>query len=126
MRRTGFFAAAIFLFAFAVSAYASGNEDRGPADWVTVKNGQKVSVFGTLRLVGTGFFNDFVITDAQGHDWYVDKAERAAIKGFEQKTIAVDAVVMRMAMTLADGRKLEDRRVLTKIKIVKNEPALER
>jgi hypothetical protein len=117
MRRAGVFAAAIMM-AFAVSAYASGNAEAVPGDWAAAKSGQKVAVSGTLRLVGTGLFNDYVITDAQGHDWYVDKAERAAVKGYEQRAIAVEAVVTRESMTLADGTKLEDKRALKKIKLI--------
>lgn len=116
MRRAGVFAAAI-LMALAMSAHASGNAEAAPGDWVAAKSGHKVAVSGTLRLVGTGLFNDYVITDAQGHDWYVDKAERAIVKRYEQRPIAVEAVVTRESMTLADGTKLEDRRVLKKIKI---------
>lgn len=118
MRRRVVLIAAVLFASLAVSAFAFGQAERQESDWVTVADGERVYVTGTLRLVGTGLFNDYVVTDAQGHDWYIDKAERGAIKGNEQKAIAVEAVVTRESMTLADGKKLEDRRVLTKIKIL--------
>jgi hypothetical protein len=110
----------------AVNAFANGSSETSPGNWVTVANRDRVMVSGRLHVVGNAMRPSWVITDGEGHDWYIDDTGRDAVAGLDQQEVTVDAVVTRMAMTLADGRKLEDRRVLTKIKIVKNEPALER
>jgi hypothetical protein len=98
--------------------FARGGSDRANADWATVKDGQKVFVSGTLRLVGSGIFNEYVITDARGNDWYVESSARESVRKYEQRTIAVEAVAKREGMTLADGKKLEDRRVLVNVRVI--------
>ena len=84
----------------------------------TARDGQTVVVGGTLRRVGTGTFNDLVVTDADGKDWYVDRASAAALAGLEQRPVKVEGVVKLRKMKLANGKELPARRELSDVRIV--------
>jgi hypothetical protein len=106
-----------------VSAAAGGRAEapaavRESADWETVKGGAEVTVRGRVRLVGTALFSSLVISDAAGRDWYVAEGDRAKVREYEQREVTVRAVAERKPMTLADGKKLEDRRILRGISVL--------
>ncbi len=92
--------------------------ERTSADWETVRSGAEVTVRGKVRLVGTALFTSLVISDADGRDWYVAEDDRAEIREYEQREVTVRAVAERKPMTLADGTKLEDRRILRGIRVL--------
>lgn len=112
-------ALAALLLAAALPAFAGGAADgaQGPL-WETAKDGQKVVVEGTLRRVGSGTFNDLVVSDADGKDWYVERAAAAELGAYEQKRVKVEGVLKLRKMKLANGKELPDRRELTEVRII--------
>lgn len=115
MKRLGL--AMLCMAVLCAAAFAGGKKEITSVDWKSVESGDKVTVTGRIRVVGNEPFTELVITDGEGRDWYVDEEERVALSGYEQKTIRVKGTVTRKEMILADGRKLEDRRIMSKIKI---------
>lgn len=105
----------------AIPIHSSGSSDdtalENP-DWKTVESGAPVLLTGRVRRVGSALFQEIVITDAEGRDWYVDKTEQAAIEAYEQQVVTVRGVVRLREMTLANGKKLEDRRELTDLQVL--------
>jgi hypothetical protein len=90
----------------------------GPDAW-DARAGQTVEVSGRVRLLGNVPFTELVVSDDTGHDWYIDAESREALAGLEQQTVTISATLSLQAMTLADGSRLEDRRVLSKVVIIK-------
>src|SRR6056297_1251442 len=97
------------------TAYGRSAEVRTNPDWQDVSEGERVEITGRLRLVGSASFNDLVITDDAGRDWYVDDSERKKLASYEQQVVTLRAIVKRREIVLANGKKLPDRRVLTKV-----------
>jgi hypothetical protein len=116
---------------FPAAAFAFGERDTSPDGrdtaailsepqaWSGAKDGQTVEVSGLVRLVGNEPFTDLLISDTDGHDWYIDSASRSLMAGLEQQHAAVRATLSLQPMTLADGTKLETRRILKNITITK-------
>lgn len=110
---------AALLLAAALPATAGGSaEGKGGSLWETAEDGQRVVVGGTLRRVGTGTFNDLVVTDADGKDWYVERAAAAELGAYEQKPVKVEGVVKLRKMKLANGKELPARRELSEVRVV--------
>ncbi len=95
--------------------YLRSVEVRTNPDWHEVREGERVEITGRLRLVGSASFNDLVLTDNAGRDWYVDDSEREKLASYEQQVVTFRAIVKRKEIVLANGKKLPDRRVLTKV-----------
>lgn len=87
-------------------------------DWETVGSGDQILLTGRVRRVGSALFQNIVITDTDGRDWYVGKTEQTALEAYEQQVVTVRGLVFRREMVLANGKKLEDRRELTKLQIL--------
>ncbi|ADK82983.1 hypothetical protein Spirs_3898 [Sediminispirochaeta smaragdinae DSM 11293] len=110
----------------AVSAAALGDaetsqtEERSlpPMNWKNVQTGMEIRVTGKVRLVGNVPFSELVITDNEGNDWYINQDSRPALSGHEQEIVTVRAVVHREKIVLANGKRLNDRRVLDDVEIV--------
>lgn len=106
----------------ALPMFAFGSRDKEPAanpDWTQVKEGDRVIVFGKIRLVGSAASNSLVLTDSSDKDWYVDEAERDVLALMEQREATLSAVVRLDPIKFADGTELPDKRVLTGIELVK-------
>ena len=106
----------------ALPMFAFGSRDKEPAanpDWTQVKEGDRVIVFGKIRLVGSAASNSLVLTDSSDKDWYVDEAERDVLALMEQRETTLSAVVRLDPIKFADGTELPDKRVLTGIEVVK-------
>ena len=106
----------------ALPMFAFGSRDKEPAanpDWTQVKEGDRVIVFGKIRLVGSAASNSLVLTDSSDKDWYVDEAERDVLALMEQRETTLSAVVRLDPIKFADGTELPDKRVLTGIELVK-------
>ena len=112
-------ALAALILAAALPAFGGGSaEEKGGTLWESARDGQTVAVSGTLRRGGTGTFNDLVVTDADGKDWYVERAAAAELGAYEQKPVKVEGVLRLRKMKLANGKELPDRRELTEVRIV--------
>ena len=102
--------------------FAFGSREQKSAvnpDWSSVKEGDRVIVSGTIRLVGSAASNSLVLTDSSDKDWYVDNAERDVLALMEQREATLSAVVRLDPIKFADGTELPDKRVLTGIELVK-------
>jgi hypothetical protein len=78
----------------------------------------EVTVTGRVRLVGTALFNDIVISDGEGRDWYIEGEDREKLAMKEQRQVTVRGTVESRDIVLADGKKAGVRLVLRKIRIV--------
>lgn len=88
------------------------------ADWNAVRQGDSVELSGKIRLVGSEAANSLVLTDAADKDWYVDEPERGLLAGKEQRSVKLSAVVRLDEVKFANGKRLDDKRVLTSIKVL--------
>jgi len=117
------FAAAMFLLVPAALP-ALGKQDkgaevrRGPGLYEAARAGERVEITGRVRLVGSEPFPELVITDGEKRDWYITAKDRPALRMFEQQTVTVRGTLTREEMTLANGRRLDDRRVLSAVELV--------
>ncbi|MDR2419061.1 MAG: hypothetical protein LBD79_08400 [Treponema sp.] len=84
---------------------------RGQADDV-------VEVTGRVRLVGNVPFAEFVITDANEQDWYIDTDSHPVLATYEQRVITVRGVLELLDLVLANGRRVGMRRVLHNVRLV--------
>ena len=87
--------------------------------WETAKDGEAISLKGTIRRVGSDPFSRLVLTDADGHDWKLDEAAQQLLREYEQKPLSLAAILKLQAQTLADGRELPPARMLTDVSIAK-------
>jgi hypothetical protein len=102
-----------FLFFFILPAgglWALGQKDNLPRGEITVT--------GTVRLVGTAYFNDIVITDSEDNDWYVEGEDRKKLSLLEQEQVTVKGVTEYEDIILADRTKAGIRRYLRKITVL--------
>lgn len=114
------FMVAVFAFALALPASASGLFDGGKpkaGDWDKAREGQRVLIEGTLRLVGNEPFTETVITDSEGRDWFLDAEGELLLARKEHRTVRVTGTVALKPMTLANGKKLPDRRTLVELEL---------
>lgn len=86
--------------------------------WDTVKDSQTVEIIGTVRRVGSDPFSRLVITDADGHDWSLDKDAQKTLAMRETQEVRVSAVVKLKSQRLANGKRLSDKRELTRVKLL--------
>lgn len=107
-------AAALLFLAALCPLSASGLFDGGvkKANWEKAETGQKVELSGTVRLVGNEPFPETVITDSEGRDWFIEAESAPLLQGMEHRPVTVTGTVERKPMTLANGKQLEDRRIL--------------
>jgi len=106
----------------ALPLFAFGSREQEPAanpDWASVKEGDRITISGKIRLVGSAVSNSLVLTDSSDKDWYVDEAERDVLALMEQRETTLSAVVRLDPIKFADGTELPDKRVLTGIELVK-------
>lgn len=120
-RSRGALCALLFAAALLLPARASGlfEGKAYKADWEKAATGQRVELSGTVRLVGNEPFSEFVVTDSEGRDWFIDAESAPLLRGLEHRPVRVTGTVERRAMTLANGKKLEDRRILQKLTVQK-------
>lgn len=89
-----------------------------PSVWDTASQGATVEVNGKIRRVGNEPFSVLVITDSADKDWYTDEEGALLLRSFEQKKVTVQAKVELKEMTLANGKIMGTRRILTNMKII--------
>ena len=78
----------------------------------------EVTVTGRVRLVGTSVFNDIVISDSEGRDWYVEGEDREKLAAKEQQQVTVRGSAETRDIILADGKKAGVRFILRNITLL--------
>jgi hypothetical protein len=116
MKGSGF--AVLLILTAALPLPALGSSDRDQDLYEKAETGATVEVTGLVRLVGSEPFPELVITGRDDHDWYIAREESAALRKYERRTITVRGIATRQEMVLANGKRLEDRLVLSKVKVV--------
>jgi len=106
-----------------ISVSAPDNSSTDPATaaalWQNAATGQSVEVSGKLRRVGNDPLTFLVITDSSDNDWYPDEAGSVLLQPYEQLLVFVHGVIELKEMTLANGKILGVRRILTGISIIR-------
>jgi len=85
--------------------------------WNNIKTGDILKIHGIIRRLGNEPFSTLVLTDQEENYWYLDIE---SIKEFllpEQEYITVIATVERKLMILANGKIINDKRIIKIIKI---------
>lgn len=92
------------------SLFAFGSSDKNKKENI-------IRVTGTVRLVGTGLFNDIVITGSE-HEWYIHKDESDKLFNLQQQKVIVEGIEEIFEMTFASGLSAGTRRNLRNVKIL--------
>jgi hypothetical protein len=111
-------AAAPLLQARGARDSSAGGEGQVPGFYENARTGALVEVTGLVRLVGSEPFPELVITGRDNQVWYIAQEDRAVLRKFEQQTVTVRGVVRREERMLANGKRLEDRLVLSAVVVV--------
>lgn len=97
---------------------ASPAKDVQVVDPATAQEGDRVTIEGRLRLVGTALFAQFVVQAADGEQWYLDGDYRRLLADLEHKEVKVRGTLSFHRLILADGRDLGTRRELSDIELL--------
>jgi hypothetical protein len=101
------------------SARDQGAAARGAAD--KENDGEPLlpllQIRGRVRLVGNMPFPQLVISDDE-HDWYLEGADEALLRGYEQRIVHVEGRPEYHDLILANGQKIGTRCLLRNIKII--------
>jgi hypothetical protein len=76
-----------------------------------------LQIRGRVRLVGNMPFPQLVISDDE-HDWYLEGADEALLRGYEQQIVHVEGRPEYHDLILANGQKIGTRCLLRNIKII--------
>jgi hypothetical protein len=80
---------------------------------------ETIVVSGDIRLVGTALFSELVITDAEGHDWFIrDDEDKQKLSERKNLKVTVRGTPSYVETTLANGVSLGDRRFLQNITVI--------
>ncbi|MDR3160465.1 MAG: hypothetical protein LBU28_02495 [Spirochaetaceae bacterium] len=90
-----------------------------PAPSVSAPEGPLVEITGRVRLVGNEPFPELVLTGEDGRDWFIAEEDRAVLSAYEQRTVTVRGRVSLREMILANGQRLESRRILSGLTLVR-------
>jgi len=101
----------LILLILCVSALlpAGGKRDREKANVVRVT--------GTVRLVGTGYFPELVITGPE-MEWHIAQDEAKKLHDLQHRTVTVEGVETVIELQFANGLSAGTRRELKNIKII--------
>jgi len=77
---------------------------------------RSVKVTGRVRLVGTGIFNDLIISGE--HQWYIAKDDREKLHNLQQQTVTVEGDEKIVELKLLNNLGSIYRRELSNIKII--------
>jgi hypothetical protein len=79
-----------------------------------------VELSGRVRLVGNEPFPELVLTGEDGRSWFIAPEDRAVLSAYEQRTVTIRARVKLREMILANGQRLETRRILSGVTLVRD------
>jgi hypothetical protein len=101
---------------------ALGKRDRKESKAAPVPMEQGVlRVTGRVRLVGSIPFPRLVVTDDEGHDWYVEGDDRKLIEQYQQQTVTIEGTAVYEDIILANGEKAGVRSFLRNIRFIRAE-----
>jgi len=113
------FCISVLLLCLAALLFAqSSGEESGEAAVV------RITVTGTVRLVGTGTFPQVVISgqrDSRNIQWYIDREDVDKLRDLQHRTVTVEAEETVRPMTFANGRSAGVRHELRNITIINTE-----
>jgi hypothetical protein len=81
--------------------------------------GQVLELTGMLSLRGSEPFPEPVLTDDEGHEWYIARENRRILSGYEQRLITVRGRLDLQEMILANGQNWGTRRILSEIVLLR-------
>jgi hypothetical protein len=81
------------------------------------EKGEVVQAIGRVRLVGSGFSPELVIS-GEGKQWYVAKEDMQKLNHLQHQTVTVEGEETIQEMRWANGRPAGKRRHLRNIKII--------
>jgi hypothetical protein len=93
-----------------------------PPAWAGARADPVREVAGRLRLVGNAPFEELLVTDEAGLDWYIEPERESDFQGFEQRTITVRGELEVVDMVLANGRRIGERRILRRARRISAPP----
>ena len=80
---------------------------------------EEIVVRGNIRSVGTALFSELVITDAEDRDWFIkDDEDKQKLSDRKSLLVTVRGTPSSIEMTLANGVKIGDRRILQNITVI--------
>lgn len=94
----------------AMMAFSFGSKEKTvPANFIQVT--------GTVRLVGTGLFNDIVLM-SEDNQWYIAKEEKDKLHQYQHQTVTVEGEETVRELKFANGMSAGLRRELRNIRII--------
>jgi ABC-type phosphate transport system substrate-binding protein len=104
----GFILTAVLLLCAALNVPAMGKKEPGPV---------KVTVSGTVRLVGSSFAASLVIT-GESREWYIVQAEESKLSHLQQQTVTVSGTEYYTDLVFANGVSAGRRYFLKDITVI--------
>jgi hypothetical protein len=92
----------------------------GEGIYENAREGQLVELEGRVRLVGSEPFPELVLTGEDGHNWFIAPEDRTVLSAYEQRSVTIRGRVKLQEMILANGQRLETRRILSGVSLVSN------
>ncbi len=78
---------------------------------------ERITATGVLRLVGSEPFTRLVLSSPDGKEFFFREADTAALKPLVGKKLRVDGVVEKKVVRTADGKRIGDELVLSKVRV---------
>jgi hypothetical protein len=100
----------VLLLCAALNVQAMGKKEPGQV---------KVTVSGTVRLVGSSPMSSLVIT-GEDREWYIEQSEERKLSQLQQQTVTVNATEYYVDLVFANGVPAGRRYFLKNITVVRN------
>jgi hypothetical protein len=102
----------VLLLCAALSVYAMGKREPGQV---------KVTVSGTVRMVGSSPMSSLVIT-GEDREWHIEQAEERKLAHLQQQTVTVNGTEYYVDYVFANGITAERRYFLKNITVIGTSP----
>jgi hypothetical protein len=99
----------VLLLCTALNVYAMGKKEPGQV---------KVTVSGTVRMVGSSPMTSLVIT-GENREWYIEQAEERKLAHLQQQTVTVSGTEYYADYTFANGVSAGRRYFLKNITVIR-------
>jgi hypothetical protein len=128
MKKVSVLTAALFCIAALVRPLGQEEPERTPPPeraltgaglYENALEGQLVELTGRVRLVGNEPFPELVLTGEDGHSWFIAPEDRTVLSAYEQRIVTIRGRVKLQEMILADGQRLETRRILSGVTLIR-------
>jgi hypothetical protein len=101
----------VLLFCTALNVQAMGKKEPGQV---------KVTVSGTVRLVGSSPMSSLVIT-GEDREWYIEQSEERKLSQLQQQTVTVSGTEYYVDLVFANGVSAGRRYFLKNITVVRSQ-----